>query len=55
MSCPMTIENCIKYNISDKQAERFCKDGCSVDCEEEFMERFENEKQDKAVHGCQHG
>lgn len=38
--CPMTVENCEKYGISDSQAERFCDKGCSVICSEEFRREF---------------
>lgn len=34
--CPMTVENCKKYEIKDKYIETFCSLGCSPDCSEEL-------------------
>lgn len=38
MSCPATIKNQRKYQLTDKQVENFCEKGCSVDCEKLFKE-----------------
>ena len=38
--CPMTIENCKKYHVSDAMAKRFCSGGCSDVCGHQFFERF---------------
>ena len=38
--CPMTVGNCEEYHISDAMAKRFCSEGCSSVCGQQFRERF---------------
>lgn len=39
-SCPMTVENCEKYHVTDIMAKRFCNEGCSSICGQLFFTKF---------------
>ena len=47
-SCPILFENKQEeYGLTDKQVEKFCQEGCSVDCDiflKEYARRLDKKK-----------
>ena len=47
--CPMTIENCERYNVKEYLQNSFCSrasGGCSPICGEQFFETFGKRRRD---------
>jgi len=42
--CPMTIEHCKEYNVTDGMAKRFCSENCCPICGELFLKKFGKRK-----------
>lgn len=43
MACPMTIDNCKRYGITERQTKSFCDRGCLVKCDKEFEAKFKKQ------------
>ena len=50
-SCPILFENKQEeYGLTDKEVEKFCQEGCSVDCDillKQYAERVKKRKENK--------